>query len=234
MLTQGIDFNDKGIVLVSDTIREGLGCEVSSLMGANVANEVAKDEFCEATIGSHNKQHGQVFQKLFDTPNFKVNVVEDSNGVELCGALKNIVALGAGFVDGLEYGGNTKAAIIRIGLAEMKAFCHRFFSGIKDETFLESCGIADLITTCYGGRNRKCAEAFAKTGKGWETLEQELLNGQKLQGTLACEEVYKIIKANKAEKDFPLFTTIHRVAFEGLPPKELFNGLSGEDNQEQR
>lgn len=61
---------------------------------------------------------------------------------------------------------------------------------VKDATFLESCGVADLITTCFGGRNRKCAEAFvkAKGAKGWEQIEKELLGGQKLQGTLTAQE----------------------------------------------
>jgi hypothetical protein len=64
-----------------------------------------------------------------------------------------------------------------------------FYGGIKDQTFLESCGVADLITTCYGGRNRKCAEAFAKAdGRGsWERIEADLLDGQKLQGTITAK-----------------------------------------------
>merc|ERR1711920_908276 len=118
---------------------------------------------------------------------------DDIAGVELCGALKNVVALGAGFCDGLGYGGNTKAALIRIGLQEMKAFIRYFYPDVKDATFLESCGVADLITTCYGGRNRKCAEAFAKTGKSWDVIEKELLNGQKLQGTLTAKEVHEVL-----------------------------------------
>lgn len=218
-LIKGIDFNEHGIVLISNMIRDTLNIDCSVLMGANVANEVAAGDFCESTLGCSDLCHGALLKELFNARTFRVDVVLDPHGVELCGAIKNIVALGAGFCDGLGYGGNTKAAVIRIGLMEMKHFCFKFFDGIKEDTFFQSCGIADLITTCFGGRNRKCAEAFVRQQPiTWEKLEQEILNGQKLQGTLAAQEVYQILQKHACADQFPLFTKIYLIAFQHADP----------------
>merc|ERR1740139_1768094 len=196
-LIKGIEFENGGPVLISNLIKENMnGMDVSVLMGANVANE-------------------EVFQKLFDCPTFRIGTINDVAGVELCGALKNIVALGAGFCDGLGLGGNTKAAIIRIGLKETAKFAKMFFSGVQDDTFMESCGLADLVTTCFGGRNRKCAEAFAKGEGTWDEIEAKLLNGQKLQGTITAKDVATVLKTKGKEAEFPLFMRIHEIAFEG-------------------
>jgi glycerol-3-phosphate dehydrogenase (NAD+) len=184
-----------------------------------VANEVADDDFCETTIGYAEGQEatGKLLHKLFNTAVFQVTLAEDAAGVELCGALKNIVAIGAGFCDGLGYGGNTKAAIIRIGLVEMMRFCKKFYKGVKEQTFFESCGVADLITTCYGGRNRKCAAAFAQANgaREWDDIEAELLGGQKLQGTLTAKEVHEVLKRVDAVDEFPLFTKIYNISYAG-------------------
>jgi len=120
-------------------------------------------------------------------------------------------------------GSNTKAAFIRIGLVEMKKFVTYFYPNVNQEVWFESCGVADLFTTCVGGRNRKVAEAFAKTNKSVEELERELLKGQKLQGTLTLVEVHEILKKRGIEKDFPLFSVLHKIFFKKAPCAELFN-----------
>jgi len=156
----------------------------------------------------------------YSIPYFHVRAVNDVAGPELCGTLKNIVALGAGMVDGLGLGNNTKAAVIRIGLLEMMALGQALFPTVKTETFFESCGVADLITTCFGGRNRKVAEAFVKSGgaKTFDDLEKELLGGQKLQGVLTSLEVQEVLRKQNLERKFPLFTTINRIVTQQIDP----------------
>lgn len=237
-LIKGIEFEKEGAmkpILISDLLAKEMAksegspdIKMSVLMGANVANEVAKGDFAEATIGTTDAEAGLKWCKLFNTPDFSVTHVNDVAGAELCGALKNVVALGAGFADGMGLGGNTKAAIIRIGLKEMQKFCNLFYGdrNIKNETFLESCGVADLVTTCFGGRNRKCADIYAKnvvagTKKEWDVIETEELNGQKLQGTGTAKDVMLALKGAGKEAEFPLFTQIHKIAFEGAAPATL-------------
>ncbi|XP_077847490.1 glycerol-3-phosphate dehydrogenase 1-like protein isoform X3 [Macaca mulatta] len=90
-LIKGIDEGPEGLKLISDIIREKMGIDISVLMGANIANEVAAEKFCETTIGSKVMENGLLFKELLQTPNFRITVVDDADTVELCGALKNIV-----------------------------------------------------------------------------------------------------------------------------------------------
>lgn len=152
--TEGIDEGPGGLMLSSDIIREKIGMDVSVLMGANTVRVVAAGEFCETTIGSKVIQNGILFKELLQTPNFCITVVDDADDVELCGALKHIVAMGTTFCDGLHCGNNGKAAITHLGLVELVTFTRIFCkSQVSMATFLESCGLANLITTCYRGND---------------------------------------------------------------------------------
>ncbi|KAI9833475.1 MAG: Glycerol-3-phosphate dehydrogenase [NAD(+)] [Sarea resinae] len=150
---------------------------------------------------------------LFYRPYFHVRTVSDVAGVSLGGALKNIVALAAGFVDGVGWGNNAKAAIMRVGLLEMVKFGKEFFSdSVIAATFTEeSCGVADLITSCSGGRNFRCAKLSIERGVPIDEVEQSELNGQKLQGNLTAREVNSFLKQRGQEQEFPLFTAIYRI-----------------------
>ena len=226
------------------------------LMGANVANGVAKGQICESTLATNydTAALNHATLQIFNSPNFRVYHTNDIYGTEACGALKNIIALGCGFLDSVYYdkdnvneGSNTKAALIRIGLLEMKRFCKMFFNFVEDDTFDHSCGIADLITTCYSGRNHACSKEFGnqqrremqrhvgincsndwnaeKCAMEWSRIEQALLNGQKLQGTLTCQEAYMILSSRKLLHLFPLMNVIYEIAFEGKPIGCIVNGI---------
>lgn len=225
-LIKGFDIAEGGgLALISDVISGILDIPCHVLMGANLAAEVAEGQYCEATIGARNLKEGMLLKKLIQTDYFRIVVVDDAAAVELCGALKNIVAVGAGIADGLGYGDNTKAAVIRLGLMEMIKFVDVFFSGTRPATFLESCGIADLVTTCYGGRNRKVAEAFVKSGKTIDELETEMLNGQKVQGPPTAAEVYFMLQKKGMEDKFPMFMAIHKILTRENAPESLITSL---------
>jgi len=218
-----------GIILVSEMISNLLDINCAVLMGANLANEVAEDKFCETTIGIKCPGFGKILKNAIQTDNFRVSVVKDTHTVEICGALKNIVACAAGFSDGLGLGDNSKAAVIRIGLKEMIRFCRLFYPADHEQkTFFESCGVADLITTCYGGRNRRLSEQFVKQNKSFDVLEAEMLNGQKLQGPQTADEVAVLLKEKNVEDQFPLFIAVNLIAKKQLAVEKLLDYLRKE------
>lgn len=150
------------------------------------------------------------FQILFHRPYFHVQMVSDVAGVSLGGALKNIVALAAGFVEGKGWGDNAKAAVMRVGLLEMVRFGKEFFGEtVHTGTFTEeSAGVADLITSCSGGRNFRCAKMAVERGVSVDEVENTELNGQKLQGTSTAKEVNSFLKAKGKEQEYPLFLAV--------------------------
>ncbi|ODV96417.1 hypothetical protein PACTADRAFT_49769 [Pachysolen tannophilus NRRL Y-2460] len=228
---KGLEVTAEGCKLLSSYITHTLGIYCGSLSGANLAPEVAREKWSETTIGYKlpNDYRGKgkdidaiVLKHAFHRPYFHVRVVEDVAGVSVAGALKNVVALAAGFVEGLGWGDNAKSAIMRIGLVEIIKFSKKFFPESQDSTFTEeSAGVADLITTCNGGRNVRVARAMASTGKSAWQIEKELLNGQSAQGLITSKEVHDLLVAKNCTNDFPLLEATYRIIYENESIKNL-------------
>ncbi|CAI9735202.1 glycerol-3-phosphate dehydrogenase NAD+, cytoplasmic-like [Octopus vulgaris] len=224
-LIKGFDMFEGSIRLLSDVIASNLGIECAVLMGANLAHEVANELFCESTIGCKKKEVGLLMKNLFDTTYFRCSVVEDAATVEACGALKNVVAVGAGIGDGHKMGDNTKAAIVRLGMLEIIEFINFFFKESNLRTYFESCGLADLVTTCQGGRNRKLGEALVYSNKTLLELEEEILKGQSFQGPLVAKAVFEILKSKKMVEKFPIFVAVHLTCQRKMKTTDFINSL---------
>ena len=257
---KGIYVSSDDVSLFSESIGEKLGIYCGALSGANIANEVAQEKFCETTVAydpppmdsrnptpkgptpqssqldltqitEHKDSRGltskvrliaqpselppldhNLLRLLFHRPYFHVRVVSDVAGVSISGALKNVVALAAGFVSGLGWGDNAKAAVMRVGLLEMVKFGKMFFAqSVHTATFTEeSAGVADLITSCSGGRNYRCAKLSVEKNISIDVVEKEELNGQMLQGTSTAKEVFHFLHAKGKEEEFPLLTAVYR------------------------
>ncbi|MEW5301341.1 MAG: hypothetical protein WDW36_004205 [Sanguina aurantia] len=223
-LIKGMRVRPEGPQLISAMVQRLLRIDCSVLMGANIAKDIATEQMSEAVIGYTLRANGVLLQSLIARPYFRVTLLNDAVGAEMCGTLKNIVAIASGFVDGLGLGPNTKSAIIRQGLLEMRMLAKALYPSVRDETFFECCGVGDLIATCLGGRNRMVAAEWAKnvkagTPKSFEELETEMLAGQKLQGVLTSNEVQAILKTKGWEAAYPLFTTVNRVVQGKLSPE---------------
>ncbi|XP_045420650.1 glycerol-3-phosphate dehydrogenase 1-like protein [Lemur catta] len=108
----------------------------------------------------------------------------------------------------------------------MIAFARIFCKGqVSTATFLESCGVADLITTCYRGQNGRVLEAFARIAKTTEELEKDMLNRQKLHGPQTSTEVYRILKQKGLVNKFLFFTVVYQICYEGRPIQETLSCL---------
>lgn len=152
-----------------------------------------------------------LLEELFERPYFHVHCVRDVAAVALGGALKNIIALAAGFVVGKGWGENGKAAIIRVGMLEMVRFGRYWFpKSVEEKTFTEeSAGIADLVASCSAGRNFRSACRAAEKGVSVEEIEKTELNGQILQGTSTAYAVRDFLARNEQLGEFPLFVAVH-------------------------
>mgnify|MGYP000785551154 CR=1 FL=1 len=196
------------------------------LSGPSHAEEVGKGLPTTCVVGARTRQIAEYLQEIFMSPVFRVYTTPDMLGVELGGALKNVIALAAGTADGLGYGDNTKAALITRGIAEMTRL------GVKMGAKLETCaglsGIGDLIVTCASvhSRNRRAGYLM---GKGY-TMEQAMKEVQMVvEGVYSARAAREL--AEKYEVEMPIITEVNRVLFEGKSAAEAVMDLMLRDKK---
>ena len=209
---------------VSEMIKEEMPItllkDLVVLSGPSHAEEVSQRQPTTVSVSSDNINAAEKIQDLFMNNHFRVYTNVDIVGVEIGGALKNIIALAAGISDGLGYGDNAKAALITRGLAEIARLGTKL--GASPLTFLGLTGIGDLIVTCTSvhSRNWRCGHAL---GKG-EKLDEVLNNmGQAVEGIRTTKAAVQL--SEKYDVSMPIAITLYEVLFEGLDPKEAVDEL---------
>jgi len=211
---------------VSEIIEEELPSqllqEVVVLSGPSHAEEVSMRQPTTVTSSSKNMEAAEYVQDLFINQNFRVYTNPDIIGVEIGGALKNIIALAAGITDGLGYGDNAKAALMTRGLAEIARLGSSM--GANPLTFAGLTGIGDLIVTCTSVHSRNW-RAGNLLGKG-HSLDEVLENmGMVVEGVRTTKAAYQLAKKMKVE--MPITSVLYDVLFNDLEPKAAVDSLMG-------
>ena len=216
ILTKGLDPASGG--RLSEVIGDA---PVAVLSGPNHAEEIAQGLPAAAVLASKDEELATELQHAIISPRFRVYVNTDVVGVELCAASKNVFALAAGAVDGLEAGDNAKAALITRGLAEMTRLGEA--CGARPETFAGLAGMGDLVVTCWSrhSRNRRAGELIAR-GAAPEEAVTEI--GQVVEGLTTAPVLRDL--ARRLEIELPITEAVCAV-LEGASLQDLASGLMG-------
>ncbi len=214
----------KGIELdslkrMSEVVEEVMGPEMLDryvvLSGPSHAEEVIRGLPTTVVAAARDINLSQQVQQWFSGPTFRVYASQDVVGVELGGAIKNVIAIASGICDGLGFGDNTRGALLTRGIAEMARLGTSM--GGQFETFSGLSGIGDLITTCVSkhSRNRYVGEEI---GKG-RSLD-EILDSMHMvaEGVVTTKSAYNL--SRKLDVDMPITQQVYSVLFEGVPPRE--------------
>ncbi|HKK95929.1 MAG TPA: NAD(P)H-dependent glycerol-3-phosphate dehydrogenase [Anaerovoracaceae bacterium] len=198
------------------------------LSGPSHAEEVGLGIPTTVSAASEDEKAAMFVQELFSNENFRVYTNEDVTGVELGGALKNIIALGAGISDGLGYGDNTKAALMTRGIAEMKRLGVRL--GANSETFSGLAGVGDLIVTCTSmhSRNRRCGIMI---GEGMKPKDAVKEVGMVVEGIFTAEAAIELAKINEVE--LPISEGIYKIVHGDVEPKGVAKLLMGREKKDE-
>lgn len=196
------------------------------LSGPSHAEEVSRGIPTTVVSASKSKEAAELVQDVFSSPAFRVYTNPDVTGVELGGALKNIIALGAGISDGLGYGDNTKAALMTRGIYEMSKLGVAL--GAEADTFSGLSGIGDLIVTCTSmhSRNRRAGILIGK-GLSMEQAVQDI--GMVVEGIKTAEAAYSLSKNLGIE--MPITREIYNVLFKGADVRKSVEQLMGREKK---
>ncbi|GJQ28671.1 MAG: glycerol-3-phosphate dehydrogenase [NAD(P)+] [Phycisphaerae bacterium] len=202
---------------------------VGSLSGPTIAAELARCLPAAMIAASDDPDFARGVQTLFGTSWLRVYTHPDLIGVELAGAMKNVIAIAAGIVDGLRAGNNAKSALLARGLAEITRL--GVAMGASPDTFFGIAGVGDLATSCFSpeGRNRTCGEALGKGEKLDAYLARIPFVVEGVQTTRAVVEL-----ARKYRVEIPITAAVHAVLFDGQDPIDAIGQLMARDPKPER
>jgi len=219
-VVKGLHFADHHLLRMSQVIEQVVGSSpIAVLSGPNLAEEIAQFLPAAAVVAARDPALAQQVQQVFSGKSFRVYTSTDVVGVELGGALKNVIALAAGMVDGLKLGDNAKASLITRGLREIIKF--GVAQGAQEATFIGLSGLGDLIATASSpySRNRTAGEQIVQG----QTLAQ--LEAQKgvVEGIYTVKALHAWDQATGA--DLPITEAVYRVIYQGADPMQELSRL---------
>jgi glycerol-3-phosphate dehydrogenase (NAD(P)+) len=218
--SKGVD--NKGLQLFSDCINQELPSnKYAILSGPNFASEVAKFMPTTTTIASFNNSHALEIVNLLKNNHFLPVISNDVISAQIFGAIKNILAIGCGIIDGLKLGQNAKAALITKGVLEASLLAEKL-GGKPKENFISPCGIGDLFLTCSSKKSRNNSLGFL-IGSG-KKIKEILDSGKTFEGFNASGSMIKF--ANKHQVNLPLCKEINQILHGNFTTKEIKNIIS--------
>jgi glycerol-3-phosphate dehydrogenase (NAD(P)+) len=202
---------------------------LATISGPSVADELARCLPATVCAASDDVEFATTLQEIHTTSWFRVYTNTDLLGVELAAATKNVIALAAGILDGLQAGNNAKSALLSRGLAEITRL--GVAMGAKPETFFGIAGVGDLATTCFSptGRNRTAGEMLGKGQKLEDVLEN--VHGV-VEGVPTTKSVVAL--AEKYKVEMPITQAVNQILFESLDPIEAISNLMSREAKAER
>jgi glycerol-3-phosphate dehydrogenase (NAD(P)+) len=210
--------------MLHDTLPRLTPDRIATLSGPSHAEEVSRRIPTTVVVASTSLETARKVQSVFMVPYFRVYASEDLRGVELGGALKNVIAIAAGIVDGANLGDNTKAALMTRGIAEISRIGVAL--GAHERTFGGLSGIGDLMVTCMSrhSRNRHIGVEIGKGRKLPEILAEMVMVAE---GVATTQSAYDL--ARRVGVEVPIIEQVHRILFEGKDPLKACSDLMTRD-----